>query len=339
MCSYCIVPFTRGRERSRPIDSIVNEIRHLSEQGIKEITLLGQNVNSYRDASESIHYGVPAADGLPTKVPGFDSVCRAKVGGRRFADLLDKVSLVNPEIRFRFTSPHPKDFPIEVLQLIRDRSNICSALHVPAQSGNNRILSLMHRNYTREAYLNLVDTVLDVCGPRVTLSSDFICGFCSETEDEFRETLDLVGRVPYSVAYIFAYSMREKTKAHRRYPDDVPLEVKKDRVQRLTLAFRKGAERINKSLVGSLQLVLVEGVSKRSDQFLAGRSDGNIKVIFPNCPLHFDGVLKEIRPGDYIVVQIDDANSQVLKGTGLRHTTMSNFYTTMDESVIGRSLR
>ena len=166
--------------------------------------------------------------------PGFSTVYKSKIGGRRFADLLDKASQIDPEMRFRFTSPHPKastvhhnsinnanlsifqclislvqDFPTEVLELIRDRANICKSIHLPAQSGSNRILSLMRRNYTREAYFELVERIYHICGPQVTLSSDFICGFCGETQDEFEETLDLVNRVPYSMAFIFPYSLRE----------------------------------------------------------------------------------------------------------------------------------
>jgi len=350
MCTYCIVPFTRGKERSRPIDSILDEVRILSDQGIKEITLLGQNVNSYRDTSESIYYGVPD-NNKPNMAPGFSTVYKSKIGGRRFADLLDKASQIDPEMRFRFTSPHPKastvhhnsinnanlsifqclislvqDFPTEVLELIRDRANICKSIHLPAQSGSNRILSLMRRNYTREAYFELVERIYHICGPQVTLSSDFICGFCGETQDEFEETLDLVNRVPYSMAFIFPYSLREKTSAHRRYVDDVPLEVKNQRVGRLVRAFRRGAEEINKRLVGSIQLVLVEGESKRSDDFMAGRCDANVKVIFPRESLPRNGVIEDVQSGDYVAVKIHDANSQVLKGTGLYKSSLVSFY-------------
>lgn len=327
MCTYCIVPFTRGKERSRPIDSILDEVRILSDQGIKEITLLGQNVNSYRDTSESVHFGVPSQNQQST-APGFSTVYKSKVGGRRFADLLDKASQVDPEIRFRFTSPHPKDFPMEVLELIRDRSNICKSIHLPAQSGSNRILSLMRRNYTREAYFELVERIYHICGPQVTLSSDFICGFCGETEDEFKETLDLVQRMPYSMAFIFPYSMREKTSAHRRYEDDVPLEIKNERVGRLIRAFRQGAEEINKQLVGSLQLVLVEGESRRSEDFMVGRCDANVKVIFPKEALSRNDTPEQVQSGDYIAVKIHDANSQVLQGTGLYKTSLVDFYAT-----------
>lgn len=156
MCTYCIVPFTRGRERSRPVESIVEEVRHLSGQGVKEVTLLGQNVNSYRDTSVMQHTGFPEDDKHTSLAKGFKTVYKPKKGGLRFADLLDKVSQVDPEIRIRFTSPHPKDFPDEVLYLIRDRHNICNSIHLPAQCGSTRVLELMRRGYTREAYCELV---------------------------------------------------------------------------------------------------------------------------------------------------------------------------------------
>lgn len=160
MCSYCIVPFTRGKERSRDIQSILEETRHLSEQGVKEITLLGQNVNSYRDLSHTTHQGLSLNEKDETNLArGFKTVYKPKKGGLRFADLLDKVSQINPEMRIRFTSPHPKDFPDEVLYLIKERNNICKQIHLPAQCGSTRVLELMRRGYTREAYLDLVSTL------------------------------------------------------------------------------------------------------------------------------------------------------------------------------------
>lgn len=203
MCTYCIVPFTRGRERSRPIDSIVEEVKTLSEQGIKEITLLGQNVNSYRDLSQ-----VTDRSDETHLVKGFKTVYKLKKGGLRFADLLEKVSAIDPEMRIRFTSPHPKDFPDEVLQLIQERPNICKNLHLPAQSGNSAVLERMRRGYTREAYLELIDHVRSYI-PSVAISSDFICGFCGETDEEFADTLSLIETVQYNMAYLFPYSMRE----------------------------------------------------------------------------------------------------------------------------------
>lgn len=204
MCTYCIVPFTRGKERSRPVDSIEREVRVLVEQqGIKEVTLLGQNVNSYRDMSM-----VPEEPEAAQLVPGFKTVYKTKIGGLRFAELLERVANISPELRIRFTSPHPKDFPNAVLDVIGRYPNICKSLHIPAQSGNSSVLERMRRGYTREAYLELVEHIREVL-PDVSLSSDFICGFCGETDEEFADTLTLIDEVKYNVAYLFAYSMRE----------------------------------------------------------------------------------------------------------------------------------
>lgn len=207
LCTYCIVPFTRGRERSRPIDSIEREVRTLVvQQGIKEVTLLGQNVNSFRDMSME-----PQNPEAAELVPGFKTVYKTKVGGLRFAELLERIANVSPELRIRFTSPHPKDFPNAVLEVIRKYPNICNSLHIPAQSGSSSVLERMRRGYTREAYLELITQIRETL-PDVTLSSDFICGFCGETDEEFHETLTLMEQVKYNVAYLFAYSMREVSK-------------------------------------------------------------------------------------------------------------------------------
>ncbi|KAF2883337.1 hypothetical protein ILUMI_22839 [Ignelater luminosus] len=323
MCTYCIVPFTRGRERSRPLNSILNEVHQLSEQGVKEITLLGQNVNSYRDLSEANVY----INSNPTNLAkGFKTVYKNKTGGFRFADLLEKVADIDPEIRIRFTSPHPKDFPDEVLHVIQSKSNICKNLHLPAQSGNSNVLERMRRGYTREAYLDLVEHIRQIL-PSVALSSDFICGFCGETDEEFNDTLSLMQTVCYNTAYLFSYSMREKTTAHRRYKDDVPQHVKQKRLEQMIKLYRSIAERINCSQIGQLQLILVEGKSKRSDTHLQGRNDANIKVIFPTgeIPEESGDSLEMIKPGDYIVVQINNANSQILKGIPLYRTTLGKF--------------
>jgi tRNA-N(6)-(isopentenyl)adenosine-37 thiotransferase enzyme MiaB len=204
MCTYCIVPFTRGKERSRPIDSIEREVRTLvEEQGIKEVTLLGQNVNSFRDLSKE-----PQIADSVAVVPGFKTVYKTKLGGLRFAELLERVANVSPELRIRFTSPHPKDFPKSVLDVVSRYRNICNSLHVPAQSGSSTVLDRMRRGYTREAYIELIKQVRKIL-PDVSLSSDFICGFCGETEEEFEETLTLIDEVKYNVAFLFPYSMRE----------------------------------------------------------------------------------------------------------------------------------
>lgn len=258
MCTYCIVPFTRGRERSRPINTIENETKGLAEQGIKEITLLGQNVNSYRDLlNDSERIGDTAL------ADGFRTVYKPKKGGIRFAELLARVAEVVPDVRIRFTSPHPKDFPDEVLNVMRKYPNICRNIHLPAQSGNTMVLERMRRGYTREAYLDLVDHIRDML-PGVALSSDFIAGFCGETEEEFADTVSLMEQVKYNVAYVFAYSMRAKTTAHRRLDDDVLKNVKIRRLQDLAQIYRSGAEELNAKCIGQHQLILIEGVSNIS---------------------------------------------------------------------------
>ncbi|XP_064321658.1 mitochondrial tRNA methylthiotransferase CDK5RAP1 isoform X1 [Phalacrocorax carbo] len=321
MCSYCIVPFTRGRERSRPIASILQEVRMLSDQGVKEVTLLGQNVNSFQDMSE-VQFQSAAA---PVLSRGFSTVYKAKPGGLRFAHLLDQVSRIAPEMRIRFTSPHPKDFPDEVLQLIQERHNICKQLHLPAQSGSTRVLEAMRRGYTREAYIELVHHVRE-CIPGVSLSSDFIAGFCGETEEDHQQTVSLLQEVGYNVGFLFAYSMRQKTRAYHRLQDDVPADIKKRRLEELITVFREEAARANETMVGQSQLVLVEGPSKRSVSELYGRNDGNIKVIFPDAEIEDAAGCKALvraQPGDYVLVKVTSANSQTLKGVPLCRTTLS----------------
>ncbi|NXX82684.1 CK5P1 protein, partial [Urocolius indicus] len=320
MCSYCIVPFTRGRERSRPVASILQEVKMLSDQGVKEVTLLGQNVNSFRDTSE-VQFQSAAAPALSR---GFSTVYKAKPGGLRFAHLLDQVSRVDPEMRIRFTSPHPKDFPDEasVLQLIQERHNICKQLHLPAQSGSTRVLEAMRRGYTREAYLELVQHVRESI-PGVSLSSDFIAGFCGETEDDHQQTVALLRQVRYNVGFLFAYSMRQKTRAHHRLQDDVPPDTKRRRLQELIAVFREEAARANEAMVGQSQLVLVEGPSRRSASELCGRNDGNIKVIFPDTSPEAACGAPRAQPGDYVLVKVTSASSQTLRGDLLCRTTLS----------------
>nr|XP_033330011.1 CDK5RAP1-like protein [Megalopta genalis]XP_033330012.1 CDK5RAP1-like protein [Megalopta genalis]XP_033330013.1 CDK5RAP1-like protein [Megalopta genalis] len=325
MCTYCIVPFTRGRERSRPLDSIVKEVQSLSDEGVKEVVLLGQNVNSYRDMSEKEFYMSNIEETHLAK--GFKTVYKSKKGGRRFCDLLDEVSRINPDIRIRFTSPHPKDFPDEVLQLIAERPNICNEIHLPAQSGNSAILEKMRRGYTREAYLDLVHHIRSII-PNIHISSDFIVGFCGETEEQFQDTLSLMQLVKFNKAYIFAYSMREKTTAHRRYKDDVEHAVKIDRLERVNVVYRTIAEELNKSQIGQLQLVLIEGISKRSDEFFQGRSEGNIRVVIPVMDLPTEkgsNVKRPVKSGDYVVVKVESANSNSLKGTPLYHSSITEY--------------
>lgn len=313
MCSFCIVPFTRGRERSRPIQSVLQEVKMLSDQGVREVTLLGQNVNSYRDLSSST-----TSCSHPTQTNlsrGFHTVYHDKEGGRRFTDLVDKVSLVDPEMRIRFTSPHPKDFPDELLQLIKERHNVCKHVHLPAQSGSTGVLNRMRRGYTREAYLNLVSNIRDMI-PGVTISSDFMTGFCGESEEEHNDTVSLMKLVQFDMAYMFAYSMRKKTHAYHQMKDDVTEYAKKKRLQELIDIFHSIASVKNKRFIGSDQLVLVENVSKRSKSDLTGRMDGNTKVVFPGD--------KQFHKGDYIRVKITGATSYSLQGVPIQRVTLQN---------------
>jgi len=285
MCSFCVVPFTRGRERSREINSILDEIKILSDQGYKEVALLGQNVNSYND------------------------------NGVRFADLMYQVSKVNPEMRVRFSTSHPKDFPDELLHVIAEQKNICNYIHIPVQSGNNEVLRRMRRTYTREAYLELIDNMRTII-PGVGLSTDIIAGFCGETEEQHQDTLSLISEVRYDLAYLFAYSERERTLAHRKYEDDVPEEVKKRRLQEIIDTHRNFSAMNNQAEIGRTHLVLVENVSKRSEQQLSGRTDTNKVVIFD----------REIyNPGDYVEVVITDSTSATLFGKPIRKSSILEF--------------
>jgi tRNA-N(6)-(isopentenyl)adenosine-37 thiotransferase enzyme MiaB len=323
MCSYCIVPFTRGRERSRSIDSIIDEVKQLSSLGIKEVTLLGQNVNSYRDLSHE-------SKSCVSLVPGFKTVYKPKSGGLTFDILLEEVAKVDPEMRIRFTSPHPKDFPDQVLRVIKSHSNIAKNIHLPAQSGSNQVLERMRRGYTREAYFDLVDRIRHVI-PNCTLSSDFICGFCGETQSEHNDTIDLLNRVRYNTAFTFAYSMRERTHAFYKLSDDVPNDVKISRLNEVNQLYRELALDINKSLVGKEQIILIEGQSKKSENDLYGRNEANLKVIVKKSSIpqiNDSNDLRPISPGDYVVVRIEDCSSITLIGKPICRTTLSDYYKT-----------
>ncbi|KAF9904409.1 CDK5 regulatory subunit associated protein 1 [Lobosporangium transversale] len=338
MCSFCVVPFTRGNERSRAVDSILQEVRQLSDQGIKEVTLLGQNVNSYRDTSED---GVSMTIGVGSELSnaGFKTIYKRKDGGMRFTELLDRVSLVDPEMRIRFTSPHPKDFPEALLHLMASRPNICSQIHMPAQSGSTEVLSRMRRGYSREAYLELVDSIRSIV-PGVALSSDFITGFCGETETDHEDTMDLMRRVEFEMAYMFAYSLRTPTHAARRLQDDVPEDVKLRRLQDIIKIFHKGAENRLRARVGlsAGECVLVEGRSKRDKSRWVGRADGGYKVVFdddlilpsiessstPAAQSRTAGRVP-IKLGDYVQIMTTSATSTSFQGKAVARTTLSEF--------------
>ncbi|XP_027360562.1 CDK5RAP1-like protein isoform X2 [Abrus precatorius] len=339
MCSFCIVPFTRGRERSRPVESIVREVAELWKEGVKEVTLLGQNVNSYNDASGIEKEVEPGSNWKHSE--GFSSLAKVKKMGLRFSDLLDRLSMEFPEMRFRFTSPHPKDFPDELLYLMRERHNICKLIHLPAQTGNSMVLERMRRGYTREAYLDLVEKIRRII-PDVALSSDFICGFCGETEEEHSDTLTLVKAVGYDMAFMFAYSMREKTHAHRNYVDDVPEEIKQRRLTELIEAFRESTGKCYDSQVGTTQLVLVEGPNRRSpDTELLGKSDKGHRVSFVNKPIpDREDVNTKRNPvvGDYVEVHISRSTRATLFGEALAITKLSSFYNNLDKEAVACSM-
>lgn len=289
MCSYCIVPFTRGRERSRSMASILDEIRQLVDDKdslVKEVVLLGQNVNGYHDTSPESAIMFPDANVYKTAF-GFNSLYRSRkmeAPGARFAHLLEAVSDISPELRIRFTSPHPKDFPDEVLHVIAQRKNICKSLHLPAQSGSSSVLERMRRGYDRNSYIDLFRRARAII-PEVSISTDMISGFCGETEEEHQETLSLMEELQFDQAFMFAYSDREKTHAARTLKDDVHEDVKLRRLQEVIETFRIGLKEKNRATEwGAFRVVLVEGHSTRSTKdapMLTGRTDGNKRVIFP----------------------------------------------------------
>ncbi|TMW67745.1 hypothetical protein Poli38472_007417 [Pythium oligandrum] len=344
MCSYCIVPFTRGRERSRVISSIVDEVRALSDQGVKEIVLLGQNVNSYHDKKSE---GAAEHGRGYVAAEGFNNTFRSRdTPGYRFVDLLDRVSEVNPEIRIRFTSPHPKDFPDDVFELMRERPNICKSIHMPAQSGNTEVLNRMRRGYTREAYLGLVDNMRAKL-PGVAISSDFISGFCGETEEEHEDTVSLMRSVCYDHAFMFAYSLRARTHAAHRMQDDVPQEIKLRRLQEVITTFGDvvtAKNRVEDS--DRLHVVLVQGPSRRSNDdapMLTGLTDTNKRCVFPDNFLpaslsehgqQAGALASEFLPlptassgvraaaGDYVLVRVHKAGRHTLHATPIARTTL-----------------
>lgn len=366
MCSYCVVPFTRGRERSRDMESIVEETRRLvQEEGIKEVVLLGQNVNSYHDLGERKRQKKRADAGESTSTyqtsnPGFSNMFRLRDGeGHRFVDLLEAVSSLSPELRVRFTSPHPKDYPPPLLTLMAERPNICSHLHMPAQSGSTTVLDRMRRGYSREAYLELIDDVKRLI-PDVAISSDFISGFCGETEEEHLETITLMEHVKFDQAFMFAYSMRGKTHAHRTMEDDVSPEVKNRRLNEVINVFRsKVQERNDEMEVGKLRLVLVEGEAKRStadNKMWSGRTDQNKRCVFADsqfwteeeirqllatAPLSVENASEILQtpvglsPGDYAVVEVTEARGHTLKGQALWRSSIVGFDELMRSQYVG----
>jgi tRNA-2-methylthio-N6-dimethylallyladenosine synthase len=273
VCSFCVVPYARGRERSRDPENVIEEVRKLAEQGFKQITLLGQNVNSY------------------------------KYDGCTFAELIERVSEVDGVKRIRFTSPHPKDFPPPLIEVVRDNPKVCKHIHLPLQSGNNRILEMMRRTYTQTEYIGLA-SILRKHTPTVALTTDVIVGFPTETEEEYQDTLRVMRTIEFDSAFMFKYSERKHTLAERKYTDDVSAEDKTSRITRLVDLQRKISFKRNNAHLGEVFEVLVEGRGKKPDQLL-GRNDGNKIVVFPD---NGAGV------GEFVNVRIDEVTPNTLIG-------------------------
>jgi len=273
-CTYCIVPYTRGRERSRSLDSIVEEVKDLSKRNFREVTLLGQNVNSYED------------------------------GGKDFADLLEACAKADSKLRIRFTTSHPQDLSDKLLETIARHDNICNYIHLPVQSGSNRVLEAMNRTYTREHYLDIIDKARKLI-PGVSFSTDIIAGFPSETYEDHLQTLEIMKLVRYDGAFMFKYSPREGTKAYSM-KDDVPEEEKLKRLNEIIDLQQSISSDINQKAIGSSEEVLVEGFSKKSDKFFSGRTGTNKVVVFE--------ARENISVGDYVKVKIVKATSATLFG-------------------------
>lgn len=266
MCSFCVVPFTRGRERSRDPHSIVAEARGLFEQGYREVTLLGQNVDSYKWSPEENNKAKLEKSGAALVV--------------NFAQLLQLVAEIHPDLRIRFSTSHPKDITDEVLHTMARFENICKYIHLPAQSGNSRVLQQMNRTYDREWYLGRTAAIRNILGEECGISSDFIAGFCTETEEEHQETLSLMDLVKYDFSYMFFYSERPGTLAAKKFEDDIPLEVKKRRLSEIIQKQQLHSLERNKLEVGKVHKVLIEGVSRKSEEQLQGRTTANKVVVF-----------------------------------------------------------
>lgn len=290
MCAFCVVPFTRGRERSRDPETIVNEARNLFEQGYREVTLLGQNVDSYHWTGGGLKKYNPTAEELE--------------GSTTFAELMEKVALVDPKLRVRFSTSHPKDMGDDVLHVMAKYPNICNYIHLPVQSGNSRILEMMNRGYTREWYMDRINAIRRII-PGCAISTDIITGFCSETEAEHAETKSLMDWVQFDFVYMFIYSERPKTLAERKFKDDVPEDVKGRRLTEIVNMQQSMSLASNKKDLGIITEVLVESVSKRSTEHLSGRNSQNKVVVFPR---------KNYKPGDYVMVKITDCTTATLLG-------------------------
>lgn len=290
MCSFCVVPFTRGRERSRDPQTIVEECKDLLSKGYREVTLLGQNVDSYRWNLTS--KGEVKDENQPTT---------------NFAQLMEMVALISPELRIRFSTSHPKDMTDDVLETMAKYENICPYIHLPVQSGHSTVLERMNRGYSREWYLERIDAIRRFM-PDCAISTDIITGFCGETDEEHEATVSLMQQVKFDFAYMFKYSERPKTLAERRFADDVPEEVKAKRLTEIIELQLKNSKLSNEKQVGETVKVLVEGTSKRSEDHLCGRNGQNAMVIFPR---------ENYEKGQYVLVKITSCTSATLMGEAI----------------------
>ncbi len=300
MCTFCVVPFTRGRERSREPQSIMEEIKDLHERGFKEITLLGQNVDSY------LWYG----GGL--KKDFVKATEMQKATAVDFAQLLDMCATSYPKMRFRFSTSNPQDMHEEVIHVMAKHHNICKYIHLPVQSGSTRILHEMNRQHTREEYMDLVDRIYKII-PEISLSQDMITGFPTETEEDHQDTLSLMEYVNYDFGYMFAYSERPGTMAARKMEDDVPEPVKKRRLQEIVDLQQRIAMERTKRFVGQTVEVLIEKTSKRSDEHWSGRNSQNTTVVFPK---------ENYKVGDFVLVKVNDCTSATLIGEAVGYSQM-----------------
>ncbi|MDB5158973.1 MAG: miaB [Mucilaginibacter sp.] len=290
MCSFCVVPFTRGRERSRDPFSIIKECRDLFDTGYREVTLLGQNVDSYKWAQP--HPTLSKGEGWGEAV--------------NFANLLELVALIHPDLRVRFSTSHPKDITDDVLYTIAKYDNICNYIHLPVQSGNSRVLELMNRTYDREWYINRIDAIRRII-PECAISTDIITGFCTETDEEHKETVSMMEYVQYDFAYMFMYSERPGTLAAKRYADDIPEAVKAARLTEIVALQQKYSLVRLQAQIGKVQKVLIEGFSKKSKNDYAGRTDQNAMMVFP--------VDERYKPGQYVNVIAERCTTATLMGT------------------------
>lgn len=300
MCTFCVVPFTRGRERSRNPQSIMSEIKDLYEKGFKEVTLLGQNVDSY------LWYG----GGLKKDFEKATEMQKATAVD--FAQLLDMCATAYPKMRFRFSTSNPQDMHDEVLYVMAKHHNICKYIHLPVQSGSTRILKEMNRQHTRDEYMALVDRIYKIV-PEISLSQDMITGFPTETEEDHQDTLSLMEYVKYDFGYMFAYSERPGTLAARKMEDDVPEPVKKRRLQEIVDLQQRIAMERTKRFVGQTVEVLIEKTSKRSEDHWSGRNTQNTTVVFPK---------ENYKVGDFVLVKINDCTSATLIGEAIGYSEM-----------------